>query len=109
MEILIRTGNQAVADFLQTLVGMGVVLAACSGYIGIKLYDQLPFVIYSCIAPSSTLHDRQLCVDSASIHSIHEWCEIQKFLELEAGKESGSVAHSLLPFIRIHLWICRQM
>lgn len=46
MQILIRTGNQAVSSFVQTMLVMGVIMAACGGYVCIKLYNHLPLLIY---------------------------------------------------------------
>lgn len=46
IQILIRAGNQVVADFLQAVLLTGVILATCSGYVGIKLYDSFPTSVY---------------------------------------------------------------
>lgn len=50
MQILIRTGNQTVSDFLQTLIIMGVLLAGCGGFTCIKLYHRLPLLIYTVVS-----------------------------------------------------------
>lgn len=46
MQILIRVANQAVSQYFQTLMVIGILGSACSGYTCIKLYSELPFTIY---------------------------------------------------------------
>lgn len=46
VQILINYGSQIVADFLQTLLMMGILLAACSGYTFIKLANAIPLTLY---------------------------------------------------------------
>lgn len=51
MKILVREGNKAVADFLQALLILGVLMASCSGYVVVKLYGNLPFILYLLVTP----------------------------------------------------------
>lgn len=44
LQILIRTGNHATSQFLQTLIVMGVLLATCGGFVFITMYSRLPFL-----------------------------------------------------------------
>lgn len=46
IRILMQIGNTAVANFLHTLLTMGIVLASCSGYTLIKLYHKFPLALY---------------------------------------------------------------
>lgn len=52
IQILIRAMCEAVADFIQPLIVMGVLSAACSGYVCIKLVDHMPLMLY---VPASLL------------------------------------------------------
>lgn len=46
LEILIRVGNSITSNFLANLVGMGTCACACGGYVMLKLYEDLPLIIY---------------------------------------------------------------
>lgn len=46
-QILLRTSNQCIGDFTQTLISMGVLIEACSGYGCVKLRTHLPFIVYA--------------------------------------------------------------
>lgn len=48
--ILIRLGCQLISNYAQCLIVMGILLATCSGCVLVKLYDDLPFLLYSCMS-----------------------------------------------------------
>lgn len=51
IQILIRVGNQFISIFIQTLIVMGVLLAACTGYVFVKLDGYLPTCLYLIMIP----------------------------------------------------------
>lgn len=48
--IVTRLGCQLISIYVQCLILMGILLATCSGCVAIKLYDDLPFLIYICMS-----------------------------------------------------------
>lgn len=50
LEILMRSANMIFADFIVVSAGIGVVLATVGGFTLLKLYNDLPLIIYSCIS-----------------------------------------------------------
>lgn len=50
LKILIEAGSSVASQFLQMLVLMGILAAACSGYTALRLYDKLAPSVYFCLS-----------------------------------------------------------
>lgn len=56
LQILISIGNQALGNFLQMGLILGLVLGSLGGYVAIKLYHEFPFLIYTAISLTLPLY-----------------------------------------------------